>query len=81
MMIDFAFRPFLPPTNGARLTHTLRNFGTALGDELTARSFSRRFASVTTAIAFVLCYRFVHPGAGRPLILVGIAMIAPLVPF
>ena len=35
MMMDFAFRPFLPPTEwgSAADVYTLANFSTALGDE------------------------------------------------
>jgi spermidine/putrescine transport system permease protein len=86
MMMDFAFRPFLPPTEwgSAADVYTLANFSTALGDEFNRAIFLKTvWASVvTTGIAFVVCYpiSYMLARAGRSS-WVGIAMIALLVPF
>ncbi len=86
MMIDFAFRPFLLPSQsgGPLDVYTLANFGTALGDEFNRAIFLKTIwaSVVTTAVAFVACYPIAYILArARRSSWVGIAIVALLVPF
>jgi spermidine/putrescine transport system permease protein len=85
-MIDYAFRPFLPPAQWGSPAdqYTLSNFETALGDEFNRAIFVKTIwaSVVTTAITLVLCYpiSYILARAGRAA-WVGVAMIGLLVPF
>jgi spermidine/putrescine transport system permease protein len=86
VMVDFAFRPFLPPSQwgGPADVHTVANFTIAVGDEFNRAIFVKTiWASVlTTLVALVVCYPIAYLLArSRRATWVRYAMIGLLVPF
>lgn len=86
VMVDFAFRPFLPPSQwgGPADVHTVANFAVAVGDEFNRAIFVKTiWASVlTTLVALVACYPIAYLLArSRHATWVRYAMIGLLVPF
>jgi spermidine/putrescine transport system permease protein len=86
VMLDFAFRPFLPlrEWGGPKDVYTLANFATAFFNEFNRVIFLKTiWASVlTTVLALVICYpiSFILSRAGRTG-WIGFLMVGLLVPF